>query len=50
MFVGLHICSDVNGMSVCMVRLSLTAFPLRKGGNFGLRVVYVPVYVGNPRL
>lgn len=38
-----------NGMGVCMVGLSLTAFPLRKGGNFGLRVFYVSVYVGNPR-
>lgn len=48
MLVGLHICSKVNGMGVCMVGLSLTAFPLRKGGNFGLfGVFYVSVYVGN---
>lgn len=26
------------------------AFPLRKGGNFGLRVFYVSVYVGNSRI
>lgn len=50
MLVGLHICSKVNGMGVCMVGLSLTAFPLRKGGNFELGVFYVSVYVGNSRI
>lgn len=50
MSVGLHIRSDVNGMGVCVVGLSLAEFPLRKGGNFGLRVFYVSVYVGNSRM
>lgn len=40
----------VKGMGVRMVRLSLTAFPLRKGGNFAPSVFYVSVYVGNPGL
>lgn len=44
------ICSEVNGMGVCIVGLSLTVFPLRKGGNIGLRVFYVSVYVGNSRI
>lgn len=48
-FVWLHIC-DVNGMGVRVVGLSLRAFPLRKGGDAGLRVFYVSVYVKNSRM
>lgn len=40
----------VNGMGVCVVGLSLSAFPLRKGGDAGLRVFYVSVYIENSRM